>query len=256
MHVLVYSCCACVSVACVASLMPLLSISLCFPPLSSSTWRRAGVGISLAGRKAIKQCKMMQKWTEEYSFLWRGWELLEKNHNNAPIMMLPPPVVSVSTWLRIYAAICWSTCRRNHSCSFCVCKHLMGNIVRCAFKRADWLDFYAGYLFWLWGKLEQVEETHQGFCLLQPQQCGGEVEQTSKANSWFLFCFFTLSHKSFLKLKTRWSRPKTKHCFFPSDSQSLDIREASVHRNAFLKKKSSNCCTESGCVKKTTVDAK
>lgn len=57
------------------------------------------------------------------------------------------------------------------------------DVVRCAFKRADRLDFYVGYVFLTGGGLEQVEETHKGFRLLQPQRCGDEVEQTSKANS-------------------------------------------------------------------------
>lgn len=169
-------------------------------------------------------------------------------------MMLPPPVVSVCTWLRIDAAICWLTCRWNYWCSFCVCKHLVGNIVRSNCKRADGLDFYVGYMFLTVGETGAGEGNPQRF---SPPPTSTLWRQ-SKANkqSKLFFFFFTLSQKSFLKLKTWWSRPKTKLCFFPSDSQSLDIREASVHHNAFFKKKSSNCCTESGCVEKTTVDAK
>lgn len=194
----------------------------CFPPLLLSVRKRAGVVVGLPGRKAIKQCKMMQKWTEECLFLLRGWELLEKNQKkNAPGHLhhdaSTPSCVRLHPTqnIRCYMLINMQT--ELLLCSFCVCERLIGNIVSPSAVpvnvQTDWI-FTQDTCFWLWGKLEQVDE---GFRLLQPSTLWGR----SKANSWFLFCFFFFylePKKAFWSWKQD-GQDQKQNCFFPSDSQ-------------------------------------
>lgn len=122
-HALVYGSCASVSVACVASLLPPLAISLRSRRPLLSMWRRSSVAIKLRCGRAKNNVRQHKRVFISLDGMATFAGMGPEHCNYLPTSL--PLGVHVSGLFRI----CWLSYKGEYFQSCCACKHLLWNIV-------------------------------------------------------------------------------------------------------------------------------
>lgn len=124
-YALLYGCCTSVFVACLASLMAVLTISTCCCVPLLRRWRRTSFVIKLRCRRGNKtsarQCER-----ERRSVHFLGWDASFCQKRTKKNALATDTMTALSPEVYVSLRICWLTCKLEFCCSYRARKHING----------------------------------------------------------------------------------------------------------------------------------